>query len=184
MDQSVFQQSESVAGKLRAKASVGKINAPPPYTLVRQVPDTVAWLRGEMTSRHGSSDTPPSHGRAGPKAPFRVAYMAAADREFEVLAYWANHYNLTPTYPVWVVNGKVKGVAQGDLRAVQELSDKLCNVLLRASPADGLLSDPRWGLWTVRKNHYGQYPQLAAIFDTSTFAEENPQVASEQMELM
>lgn len=176
-----------VAEQLAAKSLV-ESRCPPAHTLASQIPDAVYWLRAQMTARPLPDDNDGGGGSSKPKSkpPFRMAFMNAADREIAALAHWCSGFGLPIPSGLYRVNGTVRGVFTEDhLDAVWEMASTLAGVLRWASFEDELLTDDTFGLWTVRSQHYGLWPQLAAIFEsTTTFAAEEAADEAEQLELM
>ena len=130
-------------------------------TLVADTPDVVRWLRDRMKSG-------PEKGENGQQSapPMKLSYMQAADREVEALCYWALSFNLiTRTEGLWVQGNVVRGVCGDDLRIVDAISSQLSEKL-RIIRYDAVANDSRYGVWTVRRQHYANWPELAAFMAT------------------
>lgn len=175
--------NETAAAQLLAATHIN-IKQPDPVELVEQTPDAVYWLRAQMTARPtlDDGDARPS-GKPGSKPPFRVAFMSAADREVAALAHWAEQYGVQVSTPLWRDGvGAARGVFPDYLDAVWELSEKLSAAIRHSFIVDGLLDHPQYGIWLVRRQHYANWPALAAIFTHETVETEDAD--GEQMELM
>lgn len=136
--------------------------------LVAQVPDVVGWLRDRMVGRPQLGEGGRPSGKAQSKPPFRIAFMAAADREVAALAHWCSAVGVETTCHMWRwPDGRVRGVAPNDLSGVFDLVDKFTRYLASDGVPEGVLSDPKFGLWTVRSQHYRLWPELAAFLQTA-----------------
>ena len=130
-------------------------------TLVADTPDVVRWLRDRMKSG-------PEKGENGQQSapPMKLSYMQAADREVEVLCYWAQSFGLLHRSDgLWVRDNVVRGVCGDDIRLVDEIALKLASKLTHIRYA-AVAEDSRYGVWTVRKQHYANWPELAAFMAT------------------
>lgn len=156
-----------VEAALRRK--IHTVTMPPVADLVVEVPEVVLWLRAQMTARPRIDGGGKPSGKPQSKPPFRIAYMAAADREVAALAFWCSQVGVHSSYPLWrKPDGTVAGVVGDDLRAVNNLVTRMLRVLEDKGTPDGMLDDPRYGLWTVRSAHYREWPELAGIFAAET----------------
>lgn len=147
--------------------------------LVAQVPDVVGWLRDRMVGRPQLGEGGRPSGKAQSKPPFRIAFMAAADREVAALGYWCDQMNIHTSCHMWRwPDGRVRGVVGDDLSGVFDLVNQFTQVLTsgfvegtdrvaRPMVPDNVLSDPKFGLWTVRSQHYRLWPELAAFLQTA-----------------
>lgn len=159
---------DEVRERLQAKAR-RDVRKPDLYTLVDEVPDVVAWLRGQMTA----SPTPGEDEGGGgevkkeSKPPFRIAYMDAADREFSALAHWAGMYGVRPGRAWWG-----RGICADGSTDVRGVADGFKRILGRVSLPDDIMTHPQYGMWTVRCTSYSAWPQLAAIFQQVTVTPE------------
>ncbi|AYR03228.1 hypothetical protein SEA_OCTOBIEN14_84 [Gordonia phage Octobien14] len=166
---------EDVAEKLRRVATREKLR-PDAAELADQIPDVVGWLRARMTMRgQASDDEVTSHAKPGSKPPFRLAYMSAADREVAALAYWCAHYGIYPSSPMWRVDGQVAGVFPDHLDCVSEMAKSLSEAIRGRPLAEGIYTDPEFGLWAVRSSHYAVWPELATIFEPELVAKALPE---------
>lgn len=110
----------------------------------------------------------PERGENGSKSapPMRLSYMQAADREVEALCYWARSFNLiTRSEGLWVQGNVVRGVCGDDLRIVDSIAAHLAEKL-RIIRYEAVANDSRYGVWTVRRQHFGNWPELAAFMAT------------------
>lgn len=147
-----------------------KIERPNVADLIVEIPDVVRWLRSAMTAIGKSDDSGGSSGAAGSRPPFRIAAMNAADREVAALAHWCEDYGIVPASSdgLAVRYGAVVGVCGDDLGGVEEMCLRLSNVV-QGESEDRLLhmaSEPRFGLWSVRQQHYVTWPDLAGFMAT------------------
>lgn len=137
---------------------------PPLPAMLHDTVDSVEWLRSQMTAtiKPGEDEDQVSTGHAfGSKPPFRVAYMDAADREAAVLGRWMDSQALTIAYPVYRVQGVVTGLLGGDTRVVRYMADKLSAWLTCMDPYSVRALEDE--LWSVRSQHFANWPQLAAF---------------------
>ena len=142
-------------------------------SLILDTPDVVRWLRGRMRSGLDAND-----GGGKSRAPYKMSFMAAADREAEALAYWCEQLcaPIGSSDGLYVRNGMCYGVVGNEsIAAVENLSNRLCmsltllhRLLDTTSIPDAVslivATDPRYGVWTVRRQNYAQWPELAAHF--------------------
>ncbi len=166
-----------VAAKLVEKAKQA-VERPNVAELIAEVPDVVRWLRSQMVSTPKPSEDGGSTGGApGSKPPFRMAFMAAADREVAALAWWCDLVGIKPSYHqgFWVENGQIKGVSGDDLKGVEELAGRLA-MKVGSSSLDqvSLASDETYGFWTIRSQHYANWPELAGYLATEFPEEPEP----------
>ncbi|QGH75816.1 hypothetical protein L3Y25_gp087 [Gordonia phage Syleon] len=167
---------EDVAEKLRRAATREKLR-PDAADLADQIPDVVGWLRARMTMRSQSVDDEAgsSSSKPGSKPPFRLAYMSAADREVAALAYWCAHYGIYPSAPMWRVDGQVAGVFPDHMGCINEMATALTAAIRSGPLAEGIYTDPEFGLWAVRSSHYAVWPELATIFEPELVAKALPE---------
>lgn len=145
-------------------------------TLIADTPEVIAWLRDRMVLR---PDTNENGGKSA--APFRLSMMAAADREAVTLAYWCEAFGIVPSTSggLWVESGRIAGVCGDDLSAITELADRLALLMTRV-PAERVGSDPVFGVWTVRRQHFVQWPELAGHFKSAEVERVAAQVVEEE----
>lgn len=157
---------EDVTVKLALLAAKNE-RRPEADELVRQIPDVVDWFREQMvTGSHpgGEEDIKSSAGPSS-RPPFRVAAMAAADREVAALAYWCQVVGLPLTEPLYLVHNVPMGVSGTDPTGpVGWMADDLAKHIAKHGAPDGIYTDPQYGLWAIRSSHYGIWPELGAMF--------------------
>lgn len=169
---------DEVRERLERAAKV-EAQCPDAVELVNQIPDVVRWLRAHMVGRPMLGDGGRPAGKAQSRPPFRIAYMSAADREVAALGYWCDRVGVHTSHHLWRwPDGRVRGVVGDDLSGVFDLVDQFTQVLLHGFVEDtdrvarpvvpkDVLSDPLWGLWTVRSQHFNVWPELAAFLHTA-----------------
>lgn len=152
-----------------AREALQRISARPkiaPQTLHTILADTVgvvSWLRGRMVERD-IFEEPTARGKQESKPPYRIAYMSAADREVEALTYWFDELcGYTPP-GLYRVLGVPRGVRNDDLAPVDRMATGLILWLRHNTAPSDMWSHSRWGLWTVRNDHFNTFPGLAATF--------------------
>lgn len=147
-----------------------KIERPNLADLIVEIPDVVRWLRSAMTAIGKSDDSGGSSGAAGSKPPFRIAAMHAADREVAALAHWCEDYGIVPSSSAGLAvrYGAVVGVCGDDFGGVEEMCLRLSAAVQGESEARLLhmATEPRFGLWSVRQQHYVTWPDLAGFMAT------------------
>ena len=154
---------------------------PTAVELVEQLPEVVAWLRAQMTAKPKPTESGGPKGGSKSRPPFRVAFMDAADREVAALLHWAEAYgvSLAPVR-VYRVNGQAIGVmpGEGSTDGLATIAERLIGTG-RLSEDDSVLTDSRYGLWSVRSNHYSIWPELAGMFLADRLDDEDIELAAE-----
>lgn len=150
-----------------ARRSVQPHNLP---QLVLDTTDSVRWLRGRMES---GPEQPENGQQSCP--PLKLSYMQAADRETACIAYWAHHFGIRPnTFDgLWVNRGVISGVIGDSFGGLWDLCRQLADKLAYIT-YDAVANDPVWGVWSVREQHFRNWPELAGYFATKNAPDEKP----------
>lgn len=143
--------------------------------LIRETPACVRWLRDRMMA---GSDSPENGSKSA--APMRLSYMCAADREVLAIAYWCKLYGIKPSCRdgLWVRRGLIYGVTDSESPALEDMVGELA-ARMDTTPYSAVADDSVFGVWTIRRQHYRNWPELSAYF-----ASTRPEVESLELETL
>lgn len=142
--------------------------------LIAETPEVIHWLRTKMLS---GMDTNGNGGKS--RAPFKLSLMFAADQEARTLAYWADLYGIRPSLSdgLWIESGTIMGVCGDDLAVVDELACRLAEKIANgAAFSVEMATDPEYGFWHVRQQHFRNWPELAAHFASKDLQDRTKEV--------
>ncbi|QGJ92110.1 hypothetical protein SEA_KEELAN_112 [Gordonia phage Keelan] len=144
---------------------------PNPFDLIACTPEVVLMLRAraapKATSKLKSDSETVSFSSGGSKPPMSLGLIAQADREAELLVYWAEQLGLsTFGYPAYRVNGTVRGTDRfGSSLLLMDATNFLAYHAKSNSLPDEVIEGPK-GMWPLRKQTFNIVPDLGVRFLT------------------